>query len=109
MKYQMYRYITLLPLRHIIILSLVLSVLAKPISAFLVQTTDVSYELFDDFEKNESTEKEMKSNSEHEDHSIFYTNFIAIEFNSNHIKGSYNTQKRILNFNPNSHLPPPKI
>jgi len=105
----MNRDITLLPLRYIIILSLVLSVLAKPISTFLVQATDVRYELFDDFENNELTEKETKSDSENEELSVFYTNFIAIELNSDLIKGYYNIQKSILDFNPNIHLPPPKI
>lgn len=109
MRDQMNRDITLLFLRHVFIMSLMLSILAKPISTFFVQTSDVRYVFFDDFEKNESTEKEMKSDSEHEEHSIFYTSFITIEFNSNLIKGFYNTQKSILNFNPNIHLPPPKI
>ena len=109
MKSQIYRNIILSSLSYIIITSLVLSVLTKPVFTFLLQMTDVSYEFVDDFEKNESTNKEAKSELEQEEQSIFYIYFNEIELNSEHIKGYNNSQRSILNFNPNIHLPPPKI
>lgn len=107
MRGQMNNNITLLPFKYIIILSVVLSVLAKPISSILVQLTDVKYELFDDFEKNESTEKE--SNIEKTELTNYYSNYIQIELNFDHTKNYYTTQSIILNFKPEIQLPPPKL
>jgi len=101
--------INLLPLSYVIIFTLIFSFLAKPISTIFVKTNDVRCELFDDFEKNETTEKEMSSDFEYEEHSIFYINFMAMEFNVGFINNYNNTQTCILNFNPNIHLPPPKL
>lgn len=99
--------ITLLPFKYIIILSLVLSVLAKPISSVLVQITDVKYELFDDFEKNESTEKE--SNIEKTELTNYYANYIQIELNFDHTQNYDTTQSNIINFKSEIQLPPPKL
>ncbi len=109
MRSQINRNKKYLSLRNVIIVTLILLFLANPISTIFVETNEVMYELFDDFEKNESTENEMSSDSECEEHSIFYTNFIAIEFNSIFIRSYYNRQRIILDFNPKIHLPPPKL
>ncbi len=90
-------------------MSLVLSVLIKPVFTFILQMADFSFELVDDFEKNESTSKEAKSELEQEEQSIFYICFREVELSSNQIKNYNNSQINILDFNANIHLPPPKI
>jgi len=108
MRSQSYRKITLSSLRFIIILSLALSVLTKPVFTFLLQITDVQYELFEDFENNGSTENEVENDSEQEEQSILYTNFTDIEINNSFIKSFFNILNNIIDFNPIIHLPPPK-
>ena len=107
MRGQMNKNITLLSFKHMIILSLVLYVSVKPISSILLPITDVKYDLFDDFEKNESTEKE--NNIEKTELTNYYANDIQIELNFDHTQNYYTTQSNIKNFKPEIQLPPPKL
>ena len=75
----------------------------------LVESTEVRYELYGDFEETESTEKETNKDFEQEEQSLFYTDLIQITLNLYPTTDYFSLHKNTLDFSPGIHLPPPKI
>lgn len=109
MKNQKYNHILLSCLRHLILLCLVAVVLVKPAAILFVGLTDVTYELYSDFEETESTEKELNRDFEQEEQSLFSADLIQITLNPYPRTDCFNLHENTLDFNPSIHLPPPKI
>ena len=101
--------ICFLALRFVFVFSLLIAFLVNPIYKVSIKTNAFKYVLFDDFEKNESTEIETSCESEYKDYTYFFDSLISLKFTSEFGINYYGRQMCFLEFNPKIHLPPPKI
>jgi len=98
-----------LHINYVIILALIFAFLANPIRSVFVEDYKIMHELFDDFEKNKSTESELSDDTDHEEQLIICNFLIEAEFNSNTIKGFSISKNSTLDFKPSIYLPPPRL
>jgi len=90
-------------------------VTAKPILNIIVHLIDEEYGLCENFEEENSEEKEMPDETEEKEHKLYCLNFTPSESYAQMAKlcinarKYFNTHKYLTEFNPDVLLPPPEV
>ena len=94
--------------RYVLVFSILLFFVAKPIVLNSIVVDEIKYELFDTSDKENSSESETVTEFEDEN-TYFYFNDFNVQLDKKHSLSYQLMGLSFLNFNKDIHLPPPRV